>query len=200
MPRRSASVGWGATQRAPAIWDPFSPRNVMSCTGSALTPRFCALALAAKKLRQMAIAAPLMKHRRRKEMDMSEEVVRGKRPGSRPEIVSPRGSRTHSQALTSPRVAKFNSKTLSSQDVRVAVVGFREREPASQASNKTRGLVPDPGHRGAKRNRTADLFIANEALYQLSYSPCAGRKYTQREGMAENALTFLSELRRRSTN
>ena len=24
---------------------------------------------------------------------------------------------------------------------------------------------------GAERNRTADLFIANEALYQLSYSP-----------------------------
>ena len=53
---------------------------------------------------------------------------------------------------------------------------------------------------GAKRNRTADLFIANEALYQLSYSPCAGRKYTQSEGMASNALAFLAELRRRSTN
>ena len=26
-------------------------------------------------------------------------------------------------------------------------------------------------HRGAKENRTPDLFIANEALYQLSYSP-----------------------------
>ena len=28
---------------------------------------------------------------------------------------------------------------------------------------------------GAERNRTADLFIANEALYQLSYSPLGER-------------------------
>ncbi len=28
-----------------------------------------------------------------------------------------------------------------------------------------------PLNSGAKENRTPDLFIANEALYQLSYSP-----------------------------
>ena len=30
-------------------------------------------------------------------------------------------------------------------------------------------IYKDPG--GAERNRTADLLIANEALYQLSYGP-----------------------------
>ncbi len=30
---------------------------------------------------------------------------------------------------------------------------------------------------GAERDRTADLFVANEALYQLSYSPKDGYYY-----------------------
>lgn len=43
------------------------------------------------------------------------------------------------------------------------------RYPASDGSN---GFAPLPGlSSGARRTRTADLLVANEALFQLSYSP-----------------------------
>jgi hypothetical protein len=45
------------------------------------------------------------------------------------------------------------------------------------------GLLSTPGEReggGAERDRTADLVIANDALYQLSYSPLIGAKPTAR--------------------
>ena len=32
-------------------------------------------------------------------------------------------------------------------------------------------MFPRKNNGGAKRSRTADLLIANETLYQLSYSP-----------------------------
>jgi hypothetical protein len=39
-----------------------------------------------------------------------------------------------------------------------------------QSCERSRGRNPG----GAERNRTADLLIANEALYQLSYGPQEG--------------------------
>jgi hypothetical protein len=54
-------------------------------------------------------------------------------------------------------------------------------------SGHTCSLCPDTSHGGAEGNRTPDLLVANEARYQLRYSPshrpdCEGQISTLHAG------------------
>ncbi len=47
---------------------------------------------------------------------------------------------------------------------------------------------------GAERNRTADLLIANEALYQLSYGPRKARNKLFRRPAVKRAIAVILPL------
>ena len=51
-----------------------------------------------------------------------------------------------------------------------------EDKPGGCPRPRTKADVPTPRESGAERARTADLLVANEALFQLSYSP-SGRRW-----------------------
>ena len=74
------------------------------------------------------------------------------------------------------RVHDFSPQIASAVENAMPGLGFRSPAPGlalgGQKRRRRSHAWGSPG--GAERNRTADLLIANEALYQLSYGPQEG--------------------------
>ena len=73
---------------------------------------------------------------------------------------------------TADAVAEDDTTAASDPPAGSAVPCERSRDwRASEPGERAAGTGVGAGERGAKENRTPDLFHAMEALYQLSYSP-----------------------------
>ena len=107
-------------------------------------------------------------------------------PSSCSPTATPSPSSTKTPAKYTPRTPSTNTK----------ITGATTKESPADGQALKRERCLDSSHCGAKENRTPDLFIANETLYQLSYSPVPVPAPIQ-NGNAKNQPHHFSNIRAR---